>query len=308
MGWDSFHIFYHDQSRWDQLLIYIYKQLKTIYNHKIPSLFFIRYWEGGPHIRLRIKDMEEFQKDKLVNSIYYFFDKFPSEREFKKNEFYKQYKMLTINQEDLLWFPNHSIQEIPYTQEIERYNGEKMMQLSELQFEFSSRYVFEFLESTVPDLQRKYNHGLYLLSYMTRSMNLSEQQEIDFLRSYCIATLQSYVPEDIERYLKTYQLKLQESNLSIAVKKYWSENSNLIINQYTSFTNEIIKSVRQDEFSFNEIRINSLEKLDVYSMAKIQLYWSWIHMFLNRIGLSPLTEAELTFLLSHSLNIRGVKK
>ncbi|MFC2950001.1 lantibiotic dehydratase C-terminal domain-containing protein [Virgibacillus sediminis] len=309
MKWNSFHIFYHDQNRWDHFLIYLYKRLIDIYGkNTLPSFFFIRYWEGGPHLRFRVRNMGEINKDKFVRSIADFFLEFPSEIEVNKSEFYNQYQMLLDNHEDREWYPNHSIQELAYIPETRRYNGETMLQLSESQFEFSSRYVIKFLEVNNPDLKRKYNHGLYILSYMVRSMKLSRQLQIDFLRSYCIATLQTYVPEEIEKYLQSYRLKLENNDLGKAISKYWSNNSNILYKQYTNFTEQIIESVKQNNFVFNDIKLKSIEELDVYSHAIIQLYWSWIHMFLNRLGVSPLMEAELTFLLSNSLNTHPIKE
>ncbi len=78
--------------------------------------------------------------------------------------------MLISSDENLDWYPNNSVQEIPYIPEVERYNGNEMMTLSELQFEYSSRYVLEFLQATKPNLERKYNHSLYILSQIVRSM------------------------------------------------------------------------------------------------------------------------------------------
>ena len=97
--------------------------------------------------------------------------------------------------------------------------------------------------------------------------------------------------------METYQ----KSRLNDAVKKYWSDNSNPIYKQYSIFTEEVNRCVINEDFNFNNINIQTIEKLDKRSLAVMQLYWSWIHMFLNRIGISPLMESELTFLLSHSL-------
>ncbi|MDA3130699.1 thiopeptide-type bacteriocin biosynthesis protein [Aliibacillus thermotolerans] len=307
MVWHSLHIFYHNQDKWDSLLLHIYRQLKYGFN-KTPSFFFIRYWEGGPHIRLRIKNISDYEKDQLKNNIINFFHLHPSTVKIDKEHFYNQYKVLISSNEDLEWYPNNSVQEIPYIPEVERYNGNEMMALSELQFEYSSKYVLEFLQTTKPNLERKYNHSLYILSQIIRSMNLSLQHQIDFLRCYCIATLHSYAPNHVKDYLQLYMETYQKSRLNDAVKKYWSDNSNPIYKQYSIFTEEVNRCVINEDFNFNNINIQTIEKLDKRSLAVMQLYWSWIHMFLNRIGISPLMESELTFLLSHSLNeLKGVE-
>lgn len=199
MAWHSLHIFYHNQDKWDSLLLHIYRQLKNGFN-KAPSFFFIRYWEGGPHIRLRIKNINDYGEDQLKKNINNFFQLQPSTIEIDKKHFYNQYKVLISSDENLDWYPNNSVQEIPYIPEVERYNGNEMMTLSELQFEYSSRYVLEFLQATKPNLERKYNHSLYILSQIIRSMNLSLQHQIDFLRCYCIATLHSYAPNHVKDY------------------------------------------------------------------------------------------------------------
>lgn len=302
VSWESFHIFYHDQNKYDELLVLIYTGLKKVYKHKLPSFFFIRYWEGGPHIRLRIENMNKDQKETFLQLMTEVLKSLDNTLQLDKKKYYNQYENLIKYTEDLPWFENKTIYEVPYKPEISRYNGKKMMQLSELQFCFSSRYTLEFLNTKNPNYEQKYNYGLFILFQLLRSMGLSLQQEIDFLRSYCIATLSTYKPDDVKRYLILFEKKLKTTNLLAFVQKYRNTQEDLIFKQYSEWTKQIRSAVGMEEFDYNNIQIKTLDPMDKQELAIGQLYWSWIHMFFNRLGLSPLIEAEFSFLLSHTLN------
>ena len=54
-SWLSIHMFVWDYSLFDNLIEHISSELKKA---DINNFFFIRYWEGGPHMRFRFKDGE----------------------------------------------------------------------------------------------------------------------------------------------------------------------------------------------------------------------------------------------------------
>jgi len=94
----------------------------------IQGFFFIRYWERGPHIRLRLKTAHRKDVDRRVHAHFAdYFARIPSRR-------------TNSGADD--WLPNDTVQEIAYEPETVRYGGPARLPIAERQFEASSRAVF----------------------------------------------------------------------------------------------------------------------------------------------------------------------
>ena len=65
----SFYIFYSEP--WKNLLVEsVHPLLKKLFDENlINQYFFIRYWEKGPHIRLRLKRKPEIKAEELSLSL-----------------------------------------------------------------------------------------------------------------------------------------------------------------------------------------------------------------------------------------------
>ncbi|PTM57989.1 lantibiotic dehydratase C-terminal domain-containing protein [Desmospora activa] len=305
MGWKSYHVFYHDEDKMDELLCF----LKEHFLDKVIRkryFFFIRYWKGGPHLRLRIKELSDEEEKTFYHVVNHFFYKNPSEVTLNKIEFYHRYQMLLDKETKYMeWFANHSIHQIDYIPELRRYNGPKVMALSEEQFTYSSMYILEILQRrNIKSYKDRYKFGLQSIIYMVRSMKLSLQKQIDFLRSYCIGTITAYLPNQIDAVLFKFSnfYKENESVYRSFLKNSWMNDHPSFYKQYLLFSKEIKNHYDQGDFIYNNIKIQSIEDWHPKETAVGQTYWSWIHMHSNRLGISPMTEAEIAFQLSHALD------
>lgn len=114
--WVSFHLFTAeplDRFLRDAVAPFV---AAVLAERRASAFFFIRYWDGGPHIRLRFRTSV---REPLVRRTRAFFERY---------------------------FEAHSsgagsVQEIEYEPEVSRYGGEKGIVVSERQFEASSRAV-----------------------------------------------------------------------------------------------------------------------------------------------------------------------
>ncbi|MGF1671449.1 MAG: thiopeptide-type bacteriocin biosynthesis protein, partial [Balneolaceae bacterium] len=117
--WLSAHIFYSEP--FEGILINGVKPFieKLKKEKKIEGYFFIRYWERGPHIRLRIKADSHILKDDIKPRLLSYFTEFMRESPSKRNE-PKWVQNLTSGKQ---WYSNNSIQFINYEPETARYGG-----------------------------------------------------------------------------------------------------------------------------------------------------------------------------------------
>ena len=139
--WLAAHLYYNEP--WETFLLeaiqpYIHTVMRT---GIAQQFFFIRYWDRGPHIRLRFKGeasvIENVLKDNLQEHFLGYFDLKPSlrtEPNYPAN-FPAEHK----------WFPNNSIQFIPYLPEQKRYGGRHALLVAEQHFEISSAAVLEYM-------------------------------------------------------------------------------------------------------------------------------------------------------------------
>ena len=133
--WLSAHLFYAGD--WEQFLLRGVKPFieKMVSQHLAKQYFFIRYWECGPHIRLRIKGNEEnllhFVKPEVDTFFCQYFALHPSCREEPA-----WVKELPVHQR---WYPNNSVQFLIYEPEVERYGGIIGAEIAEKFFQASSR-------------------------------------------------------------------------------------------------------------------------------------------------------------------------
>ncbi|GGF44465.1 lantibiotic dehydratase C-terminal domain-containing protein [Echinicola rosea] len=109
------------------------------------NYFFIRYWERGSHIRLRIPCFDRLEVNKIGSELAHYFHNYFQDHPSQRGIGYdiKSYP----GWQD--WYPNDSVQFIPYIPETDRYGGKVAIRISERQFFYSSRAVMTVL----PDLK-----------------------------------------------------------------------------------------------------------------------------------------------------------
>lgn len=139
--WKSKHIFIHDYILLEKFLKN--NLLPFLDNSSVDNYFFIRYWDGGPHIRLRYKfntkEEESYMEESLIRLL----------AEFKENNSDYKFKPVTYNNAVIETenvkpsdvYPNFSIQDIVYYPEFSRYGGVAVMEKSENLFVESSKFA-----------------------------------------------------------------------------------------------------------------------------------------------------------------------
>ena len=132
--WLAAHLYYNEP--WEEFLTKgVEPYIRTLMRTGIASqYFFIRYWDRGPHLRLRFKAdrtiIDQLLRPNLQEHFEHYFESRPSQRTepHYPPDFPEQYK----------WLPNNTLQWLPYEPEYERYGGSIGMAIAERQFQASS--------------------------------------------------------------------------------------------------------------------------------------------------------------------------
>lgn len=272
MSWHALHIFYYD--RHDEFLkngiLQILKEMD------IREYFFIRYWENGPHIRLRIKDIED-KLQALINQLNAYIDENPSKGSIDKKSYEilseKYYEVEQISEKSPRIIDNNTIVEWRYIPEEKKYFGKKGVSLAEKEFVYSSNLALELLSASTKKEVKIYYGLAYmnlLMKYLTQKTKV--QEFITFYRDYWIKFLD--VNDDV-------------------LAGYDNEAERLPWNQefYEKIRGAILKTGFEELHSELFLKIQELDGSTDWTI--VSFIMNFIHLFNNRIGIVPVEEVRL---------------
>lgn len=294
-------------------------------NEWVEKFFFIRYWEKGPHIRLRfLGDSKRLESD-LKPRFQEFFDKYfeehPSERQEPQHS--EEVK------EEFRWYPNNSVQFIEYEPETERYGGEKCLEISESFFQYSSETIFDLMSDGEGEwgYDRALGAGIQMHLSMAYGLGMDRKEMIGFFDRY----FSRWLPRAyyfFEKDVSEEELaRRREETLSAFEDTYKNQEANLI-----AFFNQILDILDENDFegtwlstwvngsADTEKKLNRLMENgeytpteyynysdeDIYTreqQMKWALYDSYVHMTNNRLGILNRDEAYLAFIISKTLKL-----
>lgn len=269
--WFSFHMFCHDTSKHTELIKKVSNVLENLVQiKKISKWFFIRYWIGGPHIRIRFEVNNDFtvdDKQKLINTLVIMNNEnvdFQLNRELYYSINKAGLHETTIEEKDFPWFSSGLVEEIEYIPEISRYGGDLLIGTSETGFHISSKLSLRFIELS-----------------MTKKIIMS-------------AAVMRLITEMLFGNENSYSA-FNDASLNWKRTFSLSDNSDFLRNICDVVNKELLDKATEIIENYSEIR----SYLSVLSSIKEQLnndeyfksiLFSHYHMFNNRIGISPAIE------------------
>jgi hypothetical protein len=246
----------------------------------ISRFFFIRYWQGGPHIRFRYQSKHpELVDVSLERSLDSFKAGYQPPYTLSKEEYYKRHSFdgERPSEEELYWVEDMSIKEIPYLPEYERYGGKEIMAFSESIFHQTSKIALGKLrESQGPvSLSAKLllacDFFLVLLGFLTDDEKEKLLAQYEFFWSRF--DQQGQIRQDQIQKFRTLFWKQKSISTGSPFDRYQQENEGI----KSSMAN-IIEAGHRDKLPY--------------------LIFSYIHMYNNRIGLPPNLESSVAKILS----------
>jgi thiopeptide-type bacteriocin biosynthesis protein len=282
----------------------------------VQQFFFIRYWERGPHIRLRFKGEGGILSQKVKPKLRAYFNKYFADHPHDRFEPPDSYT----------WLPNHSIQFVDYEPEVERYGGAKGIRIAEKQFEASSRAALSIIsESTNWTYEKAMGAAIQLhLSFAHAfAMDLSGAWAFfDYIFKGWFSAAYGYVPKiaaDELRKCKEETLKAFEENFikqqTVLVpfhQTFWQA-----LNQQAEFEQSWLNQwLRQMQIVYKQLKKAQEQNRLVFpkwfkanpelvTTKSSEALWpplsSFVHMTNNRLGILNRDEGYLGYLTKRSL-------
>jgi len=179
-AWLSAHLYYNEP--WETflrkaILPYIETVLKT---GVAESYFFIRYWEKGPHLRLRFRGeagaLEAVLKPNLKEHFKAYFEANPSVRQEPEYpaDFPAEHK----------WNPNNEVCFETYLPEVNRYGGKTALAICEQQFQLSSFVVLDHFREGIEqdDYHAVLGIAMRLHLGFVHSLGLGKSMRLQFFK------------------------------------------------------------------------------------------------------------------------------
>ncbi|QIB27446.1 thiopeptide-type bacteriocin biosynthesis protein [Caloranaerobacter azorensis] len=281
MSWDSYHIFIHETNLHDVFLVEFFSKFirKAEDNNLLDKYFYIRYWQGGPHIRFRFKKSGENDKY-VIQELNKIFNEFNLEYDnplvLKPEDYYRNHKFdgQPVKKEDLYWYDNRTIVNIPYKPEIDRYGGENVIGLSEDLFHISSKLSLLILEKIENNPNKKIIAALDLFSVAIQI--LEDKAKFNEIYSSFWAG---------HRNEKIDYPKLTHKLVDVYSSRYHYIKDNLNHIQYNEWyvnLKNILDDIVKNQTSYK-----------VREQARISILASHIHMMNNRLGVYPHYESMI---------------
>ncbi|NML41069.1 hypothetical protein HHL17_28000 [Chitinophaga sp. G-6-1-13] len=270
--WLSVHFFHagdHDQLL--QLLI------RPVVQQAGCPYFFIRYWEGGPHIRLRLYVENGWQAEvkRLLEDIArIYFATYPTHRQDAT------YPLQQLQ-------PNDSWQYIPYVPEIDRYGNVHTMSLAEQQFHLSSVYVLQEINPAAA-LTQAIRMNLALL----QALQLTPALTLDICHRFIQGWLpRLFLPEQDRQQQEDYYLQRMQEKYLV----YAPALTHAAVNLWQEIAQGNAPSALQIFADGNLDVFTQYRQLGFRESQLAAVAGSFLHMGHNRLGVSNLDEAYIMY-------------
>lgn len=321
-GWLAAHLHYSEP--WEEFLVQAVSPFvgEALREKLAEQFFFVRFWERGPHIRLRFKGVKSTLDTRLKPKLNAHFEEY--------FESYPRGEVESPRPADLsepqLWHPNNTIQFDDYLPEVARYGGTAGMSIAERQFQASSQAVLSVIEEGHTwSYERALGAAIQLhlgFAHAT-GMDLSETCaffthifRISFGRAYGRDPMLS-VTDLRERHVAALgafreSFEDQAPCLLPIHRNLWSgithraefnqEWMNAWVSGMLDISDSLYTAMGQGRLQIPEwFRVNPALTVDVERQRCWSILSSYIHMTNNRLGLLNRDESFVAYVIMRSL-------
>jgi hypothetical protein len=288
MKWEARYVFVHDYTVHDELILLLGAYLEgLVHEGKLQKWFYIRYWEGGPHIRLRWMPSSEYDlNEQFCEAIRHFFVDHSTIPQLSKEKYYQNHKFDGVPRtlDSLPWHAHGEILAADYEPEYDRYGGQELMPLTEHLFMISSKYATAVIEATRGNsLSTRFIYALAIVKRLTHKVWEQLMPKIaleEFYQNCMQSWVQLYSITDLQyaetllNHCRRQVAAIQKIVARLAVDATYLEFQDGLLEGLTQIADAI-----KDDKRFRSI------------------LYSHLHMFFNRIGIVPEYECAVYYLL-----------
>lgn len=293
-SWRALHVYCHrGKAATDRLvteaLVPAVRELRE--QDLIDRWFFIRYWEGGPHLRIRLGGTDKERLDRAVGSMRAAMEAARSAEpapELDPIEFYRQFSIPADQAAELEWNADGTIAETEYRPETDRYGGPRGIGPSEDLFGVSSELAAVVIARAGAERART-GAALDLLLGFVSAMYGTAAESVGWLRQY--ATMWRYLdPAVAETFART----------RAAAEATVAASGPELLRRRGAMRQAAPAPYRRwwDEVGATTTRLRELGDAGELTGDPDAIMVSHLHMLYNRLGLTASDEVYLAWMAS----------
>jgi thiopeptide-type bacteriocin biosynthesis protein len=281
--WKSYRIYYQNYAMYDGLILLLADLMERwMAEGNISKWFFLRYWEDGPHIRIRYLGPEGQDAEELFEKARSWIRQHPAGSRLTKQEYFRNHKFdgVPLPLEQLGWYEEGEIVAKPYEPEYERYGGVRLMPLTETLFLESSRMAVRLLRLT--------QQSSFTARFLVAMTAVEELANLFFAGNVRLGGVVSYYRKSADSWKRLYQLE----RMPIPDRFVQARKDYLRLKEAAS------RLIRSDE-EYGRLRERLIAGCSAIADAieddqKVRsIFYSHLHMLNNRLGMGPEYEYAL---------------
>lgn len=301
--WRSLHLYLHDYEKQERFLIDCVRPLVREISETFDQWFFIRYWEGGPHLRVRFLGVSDSSFDQLRSSLATQAAGYLTEG--SDRSVTEESGIFVAPREE--WQKDGSVAEAEYEPEFDRYGGYHAMQYSEDAFCYSSALSLQLIDHTQASLSQRLMLSVDLLLAAGFVLNKDLPSLRAFFRrhsGFWRRTLGDGSPSDemVEAMVVTSRSRVQnvmaqlESGNAAQYLSAWVQILEKLVGKLAELEEKQLLLIAERITLEDEGEAQSSERAFAYVVN------SHLHMMSNRLGVSPFHECAIADCIARSLD------
>jgi thiopeptide-type bacteriocin biosynthesis protein len=252
--------------------------------------FFIRYFDNGPHIRLRFRGEKEILETKLKPYLLGYFQKY-----------FKEHPQLNPNW-DPSWYAENTIRFVPYRRELSRYGGKRGILIAEEQFQASSHAVLTYL-TQVQSFHYERALGIALQMHLAAIIGwgMNKDEAHNFFHHL-------FQTQDTTLFAQNFAR--QKDSIIPALNNLWNaftkgeETKEVWYNNWLADM-KTIRANLTEAYQKNQIELTPQIIHSHKPNPLWYIYESYVHMTNNRLGIDNRDEPFLAYILSQTFKAYG---
>jgi thiopeptide-type bacteriocin biosynthesis protein len=302
VGWRSLHV--HRFANQDALLVDGLAPLLARLRDQglVERSFFLRYWEGGHHIRVRVRT-DPTDSDavtaQLTEGLSGYLRAHPDDASFDLAEFMREAQPTMAALEGTVpgeIYPPDTVRVAAYHPEYDKYGGPGGVAIAEEFFDRSSGLALTALAELGGRHGRRLGLAFVMMVRGLCGAGLSAADQAAFFSHYCAL----WSPYVFDTFLSTWPELLARRREPVSAQARRTLAEPALTDGYSAAVQAAIAAVAADPTVLPAV---SLAGVDADTARRQQvLLVSYLHTHNNRLGLTPEQEAFLGFLGHHALS------
>ncbi|MCY7294749.1 thiopeptide-type bacteriocin biosynthesis protein [Alteromonas sp. a30] len=295
--WSAFHIFMHDSAKQDPFLqSWLTVKAKSLVAAKeAESWFFLRYWDGGPHLRIRFLNLKD--EAGLLAEIQDAVSAYKADVALNAEDYYAGHSFdgEPVDIQSLEWHHDGDVKIYPYEPEYERYGGHEAIIVNEDLFYASSQIATAIINATMGKFEQRIQLSLKFIICSifavvpdNEALKMFATHYADFWRGHAQgvdASIDSNAAAQLKQSIEVFKQETINGTATGAIAMWIT-----LIKQSV----ERFRKVYLDGNLVSPVDGSKVTTEEQYQMTIMSMMGSQIHMLNNRLGVSTAYEFVLS--------------